>query len=208
MWGTHKVGGSEEGGAAIALNAGIDQEGGGNSAINTLAQGIADGKTTKDEVARALRNLFRLRIRLGLLDPPMSVSYPQSPTAIITFVATSSSMVFFSLYHRLTASPLSPRPHEPPWPSHHIVLAVFRQVPYNDVRYNATELEFNEAHLAVARKAATEAMTLYKNEKDTLPLSDTKVKKLALIGPQGEIKSVGERVRALCGGGKKKQTAV
>ena len=30
----------------------------------------------------------------------------------------------------------------------------------------------------------------------------------ALIGPQGEIKSVGERVRALCGGGKKKQTAV
>ena len=65
VWGTHKVGGSEEGGAAIALNAGIDQEGGGNSAINTLAQGIADGKTTKDEVARALRNLFRLRIRLG-----------------------------------------------------------------------------------------------------------------------------------------------
>ena len=30
----------------------------------------------------------------------------------------------------------------------------------------------------------------------------------ALIGPQGEIKSVGERVRALCGGGTKKQTAV
>ena len=48
VWGTHKVGGSEEGGAAIALNAGIDQEGSGNSAINTLAQGIADGKTTKD----------------------------------------------------------------------------------------------------------------------------------------------------------------
>ena len=63
---------------------------------------------------------------------------------------------------------------------------MFRQVPYNDVRYNATELEFNEAHLAVARKAATEAMTLYKNEKDTLPLSDTKVKKLAIIGPQGD----------------------
>ena len=30
----------------------------------------------------------------------------------------------------------------------------------------------------------------------------------ALIGPQGEIKSVGERVRALCGGGKTKQPAV
>jgi hypothetical protein len=28
-------------------------------------------------------------------------------------------------------------------------------------------------------------MTLYKNEKSTLPLSDTKDKKVALIGPQG-----------------------
>jgi beta-glucosidase-like glycosyl hydrolase len=34
-------------------------------------------------------------------------------------------------------------------------------------------------------KAALEAMTLYKNEKSTLPLSDTKNKKVALIGPQG-----------------------
>ena len=30
---------------------------------------VADGKTTRHEVERALRNLFRLRIRLGLLDP-------------------------------------------------------------------------------------------------------------------------------------------
>ena len=36
-----------------------------------------------------------------------------------------------------------------------------------------------------AFKAALEAMTLYKNEKSTLPLSDTKNKKVALIGPQG-----------------------
>ena len=127
-------------------------------------------------MARALQDLFRLRS--GSACDAVSVSYPQSPTAIITFVATSSSMVFFSLYHRLTASPLSSF-HDP------IVLAVFRQVPYNDVRYNATELEFNEA-TSPLRKAATEAMTLYKNENDTLPLSDTKVKKLALIGPQGD----------------------
>ena len=119
-----------EGGAAKGLNAGIDQEGGGNSAISTLAQGIADGKTTAKEVERALRNLFRLRIRLGMLDPPTDV-------------------------------------------------------PYYDVRYNATELQFNPEHVGVAKKAALEAMTLYKNEKSTLPLSDSKVKTLALVGPQG-----------------------
>jgi beta-glucosidase len=42
----------------------------------------------------------------------------------------------------------------------------------------------DRAQLA-AKKAALEAMTLYKNEKSTLPLSDSKVKTLALVGPQG-----------------------
>jgi hypothetical protein len=81
-------------------------------------------------VERALRNLFRLRIRLGMLDPPS-------------------------------------------------------MVPYYDVRYNDTELEFNAQHVGVAKKAALEAMTLYKNEKETLPLDGGKIKSVALIGPQG-----------------------
>ena len=54
------------------------------------------GKTTVKEVERALRNLFRLRIRLGMLDPPA-------------------------------------------------------RVPYNQLRYNQTELQFNPAHVAVRR---------------------------------------------------------
>lgn len=58
---------------------------------------MKDGKTTQAEVERALRNLFRLRIRLGMLDPPLSV-------------------------------------------------------PYYKVRYNDTELQFNQEHVAVAKK--------------------------------------------------------
>ena len=38
IWGTHHQGGDAEGGAAKGLNAGIDQEGGGHSAIDQLAQ--------------------------------------------------------------------------------------------------------------------------------------------------------------------------
>ena len=40
-----------------------------------MDQAVKDGKTTQSEVERALRNLFRLRIRLGMLDPPASVPY-------------------------------------------------------------------------------------------------------------------------------------
>jgi beta-glucosidase-like glycosyl hydrolase len=38
IWGTHHQGGDAEGGAAKGLNAGIDQEGGGHSAVDQLAQ--------------------------------------------------------------------------------------------------------------------------------------------------------------------------
>eukprot|EP01047_Picozoa_sp_COSAG01_P047564 COSAG01_NODE_4556_length_4925_cov_2.993369_3_plen_84_part_00 len=57
------------------------------------------------QVERALRNLFRLRIRLGMLDPPT-------------------------------------------------------EVPYYSLHYNTTELQFNPAHVAVAKKAALQAMTV------------------------------------------------
>ena len=61
--------------AALGINAGMDQEGGGTQAIGALSQAIADGKTTKLAVATAFRRLFRVRIRLGFLDPPTTVPY-------------------------------------------------------------------------------------------------------------------------------------
>ena len=125
---THHYVSTMEDAAAEGLNAGMDQEGGGTGAISQLAAAVKDGKTTAAAVANAFKRLFRLRIRLGMLDPPTSV-------------------------------------------------------PYNKLRYNATELEFNQAHLAVAKTAALESMTLLKNA-GTLPLAASKLKKLAVIGPQ------------------------
>ena len=56
--------------AAIGLNAGMDQEGGGTGAIKELANAIEGGKTTAEAVEAAFRRLFLMRIRLGMLDPP------------------------------------------------------------------------------------------------------------------------------------------
>ena len=57
---------------------------------------------------------------------------------------------------------------------------VLSQVPYNSLRYNITELEFNQDHVGVAKRAALEAMTLYKNDKATLPLSAASIKNCAM----------------------------
>ena len=129
---THHFNATMEAGAAQGLNAGMDQEGGGNQAVSQLLAGINDSLTTPTEVARAFRNLFRLRIRLGMLDPPTSVSY-------------------------------------------------------NALRYNATELATNHAHLSVARTAALELMTLLENKGRALPLDDGAVGRLAVIGPQANV---------------------
>ena len=60
-------------------------------------------------------------------------------------------------------------------------------VKYNALRYNATELEHNEAHLAVARRAALEAMTLLKNDNATLPLRPKGLRRVAVVGVQANI---------------------
>jgi len=70
---THHYVDNMEDAAAVGINAGLDQEGGGTKAISELAQAVADGKVSKETVATAFRRLFRIRIRLGMLDPPASM---------------------------------------------------------------------------------------------------------------------------------------
>jgi len=53
----------------------MDQEGGGHAAIDELYQAIQDQKTTEDAVDVAFRRLMLARIRLGMFDPPSSISY-------------------------------------------------------------------------------------------------------------------------------------
>ena len=53
----------------------MDQEGGGHVAIDELYQAIQDQKTTEDAVDVAFRRLMLAHIRLGMFDPPSSISY-------------------------------------------------------------------------------------------------------------------------------------
>lgn len=61
--------------AALGLNAGMDQEGGGNASISMLPEALAAGDVTLDRITQAFSRLFRVRIQLGMLDPPTSVSW-------------------------------------------------------------------------------------------------------------------------------------
>jgi beta-glucosidase len=68
--------------AAVGLNAGLDMEGGGPSAIDQLPAAIAANMTNAAAVAQALRRLFLLRIRLGMFDPPTFVPYNSIPQSV------------------------------------------------------------------------------------------------------------------------------
>ena len=70
----HYVNSSEEA-VAVALKNGCDQEGGGTAAINTIPQAINDSLITIDDVNRALSRLLRVRLMLGVFDPPTFVEY-------------------------------------------------------------------------------------------------------------------------------------
>eukprot|EP01084_Bolivina_argentea_P317680 550832_1 len=70
----HYVNTSKEA-VSVALKAGCDMEGGGNTAINTIPKAINDGLLTIDDVNRALKRIMRVRILLGLFDPPTFVQY-------------------------------------------------------------------------------------------------------------------------------------
>ncbi|XP_065197293.1 uncharacterized protein LOC135828788 [Sycon ciliatum] len=61
--------------AAAGLNAGMDQEGGGTSAINHLKDAIGNKTTTEEAVSTAFKRLFRVRLQLGMHDPPKMVEW-------------------------------------------------------------------------------------------------------------------------------------
>ena len=62
--------------AAVGINAGMDQEGGFGvySAVDAMPAAIAQGMVTLETVKRSLRRLMRIRLRLGMFDPPASVA--------------------------------------------------------------------------------------------------------------------------------------
>jgi beta-glucosidase len=75
IFGTHHYTKDMEHAAAVGINAGMDQEGGGTSAISHLQAAITDGLTSAATVEQAFRRLMRMRIRLGMFDPPTLLKY-------------------------------------------------------------------------------------------------------------------------------------
>ena len=112
--------------AAVGLKAGMDQEGGGNRAIGQLHAALDQHNVTADQIATALKRLFRVRLLLGMHDPPT-------------------------------------------------------MVPWNYITGNESFVE-GPSHIALARAAAGQAISMYKNNNNTLPLSKD-IKHIAVIGP-------------------------
>ena len=89
--------------AALGLNAGMDQEGGGTQAIQRLARAIQDGKTTPNKVAAAFARQVRIRVRLGMFDPPGTASSRAGSGNITQYDLLNASDVY------VVQSCLSPR---------------------------------------------------------------------------------------------------
>ena len=67
---THHFTETMEEAAAVGINAGLDQEGGGTLAIEQLQPAVSHGLTNSSTVATAFGRLMRVRMRLGMFDPP------------------------------------------------------------------------------------------------------------------------------------------
>lgn len=77
IFGTHHYTKTMEEAAAVGINAGLDQEGGGTAAISHLQDAVAHGLTNNTAIEAAFRRLMRMRIRLGMFDPPSLIGYNQ-----------------------------------------------------------------------------------------------------------------------------------
>ena len=73
---THHYVDTFEEAAAVGINAGMDQEGGFGvySAVDALPAALAAGTVSASTVKGSFRRLMKIRMRLGMFDPPASVA--------------------------------------------------------------------------------------------------------------------------------------
>ena len=77
----HRVAGSAEEAAALALRAGTDLNCGGT--YRALVGAVKRGLVTEAEIDRAVERLFAARFRLGMFDPPALVPWAQIPMSVV-----------------------------------------------------------------------------------------------------------------------------
>lgn len=110
--------------AALSVNAGVDMDMVSKVFIKHLPELIKEGKVKESAIDDAVRNILRVKFRLGLFDNPY-------------------------------------------------------------VDENRSSVLYDEAHLAVAKRAAEESAILLKNEKEVLPLKEN-IRTLAVVGPMAD----------------------
>ncbi len=77
----HRVAGSAEEAAALALRSGTDLNCGGT--YRALVGAVKRGLVTEAEIDRAVGRLFAARFRLGMFDPPALVPWAQIPMSVV-----------------------------------------------------------------------------------------------------------------------------
>lgn len=129
---THHYCGNLTCAAAVGINAGMDQEGGGDSAIDQMQQAVDMGLVMPGRVTESFKRLFRTRLELGMFDPPSQV-----PLANLSAATVAST-----------------------------------------------------GHVEVALKAGDDAICMYRNERQVLPLTwmqdapSSASKRLLVVGPK------------------------
>ena len=77
----HGTAQTSEEAAAQAIEAGCDMDLGANSYINHLEGLVSDGRVTEEYIDRAVRNILRIKLALGLFERPYAVK-PDKPSAL------------------------------------------------------------------------------------------------------------------------------
>ena len=77
----HGTAQTSEEAAAQAIEAGCDMDLGANSYINHLERLVSEGRVNEEYIDRAVRNILRIKLALGLFDRPYAVK-PDKPSAL------------------------------------------------------------------------------------------------------------------------------
>lgn len=121
---THGFAADKKDAALKAILAGVNMEMVSGSYAENIKELIKEGKIKQSDIDNAVRDILRIKYRLGLFENP-----------------------------------------------------------YADTTLN---VNYDDKHLAVARQAALEGVILLKNENQTLPLDESKIKNLLITGPMAD----------------------
>jgi len=70
LFGDHQVVSSQEDAAAVAMNAGVDVDLGGNGYDDALKNAVLAGKVAEDRINEAVKRILTVKFKLGLFDAP------------------------------------------------------------------------------------------------------------------------------------------